>query len=220
MRLVDHLSDLPRDRPVAVLLRHAERSSIDTVEDSFRALLTSAGMTAARLLGGRLAGHRPVRLAHSPVERCRQTAACVAEGVRAAGGEAVLLGDRLELGGPYMLDFRQAMAEVLAHGARRYVRAWFDGLPPGAGQVRPFRESAREQVALLGAALDEAGSAGLWVGVSHDWNLLLVREGYLGVRHEDGGWPDYLEGVAAWRDRAELVLCLGEHLARVPLPLG
>ncbi|HOX43333.1 MAG TPA: histidine phosphatase family protein [Myxococcota bacterium] len=220
MRFEDMISGLPTDRPLALLLRHAERASIDTIEDSYRALLTPAGMTAARLLGGRLAHLRPIRLAHSPVGRCRQTAACLAEGIQAAGGEATLLGERTELGGPYMLDFRAAMAAVLDEGGGRFVRAWFDGRPPADGLVRPFREAARGQLEALLASLREPGARGVWLGISHDWNLLLLREGYLGLRHEAAGWPDYLEGLAAWLDDGRLVLCRGERLVRLALPLS
>jgi broad specificity phosphatase PhoE len=219
MRFEDMSSGLPADRPVAVLLRHAERAAIETIEDSYQAPLTPAGMAAARLLGGRLAHLRPVALVHSPVGRCRQTAACLAEGIQAAGGEAALLGERTELGGPYMLDFRAAMAAVLDVGPRRFVRGWFDGRPMAEGLVRPFREAARQQLDTLLAVLRAPGARGLWLGVSHDWNLLLLREGYLGLRHEAAGWPDYLEGLAAWLDDGRLVLCRGERLVRLGLPL-
>jgi broad specificity phosphatase PhoE len=214
MRLSDAITHIPADRPSAILLRHAERSDITTIEDSYQAALTPAGREAARLLGVRLARLGPVRLEHSPVSRCRETAEFLAEGVRSAGGEANLAGGRASLGGPYMLDFRRAMARVLAEGAARFVRAWSEDSPELEDLVRPFHVSAREQLALLEAALRAAppGGTGLWIGVSHDWNLLLVRETYLGLRHERDGWPDFLEGLLAYRDDlGRLVLRLGDR---------
>jgi hypothetical protein len=31
--------------------------------------------------------------------------------------------------------------------------------------------------------------------VSHDWNIIVLRELVCGVRHEDAGWLDFLDGV-------------------------
>jgi hypothetical protein len=32
--------------------------------------------------------------------------------------------------------------------------------------------------------------------VSHDWNILTLRERLCGVRHEEAGWLNFLDGVA------------------------
>jgi hypothetical protein len=43
--------------------------------------------------------------------------------------------------------------------------------------------------------------------VSHDWNILVLRELLLGVLHEDAGWLNFLDGLA-------FSLCAGRLEAR------
>ena len=65
-------------------------------------------------------------------------------------------------------------------------------------------KAARDEVArqvllvaaeLLGAAPPDT----LLVLVTHDWNVMLVREAILGLTHEEVGWLDYLDGLLITR---------------------
>ena len=57
----------------------------------------------------------------------------------------------------------------------------------------------------------EAPAGSLTHVCTHDWNIMLVRETYLGVRHEEQGWAEFLDGPVlvlhngecrlTWRDR-------------------
>jgi hypothetical protein len=45
---------------------------------------------------------------------------------------------------------------------------------------------------------------------------MLVREHYLGVRHEDAGWIDYLDGVAIQRATDGFVFRYRRRVVHVP----
>lgn len=206
-----HLDDL-RDAldcgPTVLLLRHAPRGEITDARTGHDVPLTPEGEALATDLGARIAPllrrDDAVVLAHSPVPRCRQTAAAIRTGLSTALNSATVIGDRGHLGGPYLVDPRRAL-DTAAHLGPRFLRRWFDGALP-ASLVQPCTEAASDQVAAAVEVLDHPERPRLAVLVSHDWNLMLVREHFFGVRHEDAGWIDFLDGVSIRRAAEGLAL--------------
>ncbi|HTZ19465.1 MAG TPA: histidine phosphatase family protein [Opitutaceae bacterium] len=209
--ILDTLRTLNARRIVALIIRHAERFPIVDAADPTRAELNPAGRAAAEYLGARLEGFSRLRLFHSPVTRCQQTAECIARGAESAGLAVTLAGPQDPLGIDYILDLAEAGRLTALHGDH-FVRLWFSGKIP-ANVIRPAAEIAAEKLAYLTARLDEdAGLSRLDLHISHDWNTIILRELMLGVRHEEAGWLDYLDGVAfepkpgalraVYRDRA------------------
>ena len=66
---------------LGILIRHAEREPIRTAQDAPLAPLTEKGRKEARVLGTILRGIPVHRIFSSPIERCIDTAQCVAEGM-------------------------------------------------------------------------------------------------------------------------------------------
>jgi len=188
------LEGVPASAAAVAVMRHSVRGPVTDLRTSPDVLLTAEGEAAARRLGQRLAPSRPVRLGHSPIERCAQTARGVAQGFGLAGGAIEWTGAIEALGAPYVLDFERLVEASEAHDTRSFVRAWFDGaLAPGI--IVEGRQAARGQLAVALEHLESSPAGGLTLLVSHDWNVMLLREHYLGVRHDDAGWLDYLDGV-------------------------
>ena len=157
-----------------------------------------------------------VRVHHSPVERCGETARGLVEGVSQAGGRAELVSEVKALASPFVLDPEKmfALASTL-DTFPRFLRAWFDGkLPPDV--LMPRRAAAIAQVAAVLEHLDDQGTLrtdALHVFVSHDWNILLVREEMLGHKLEDG-WPHYLDGFALSVEGDDVVIEMEGRLGR------
>lgn len=187
--------------PAVALLRHGPRGPVTDPRTGNDVPLTPEGETLARELGNAIGGLLQrgdvVHLAHSPVLRCRQTAEAIGGGVSERGARVALVGARDHLGGPYLLETKRAL-DLAAELGNGFVRKWFDG-EVAAALVQPRAIAARVQVESALDALGDAGGPRLAVLVSHDWNLMLVREHYFGVRHEDAGWIDFLDGVAIQR---------------------
>lgn len=198
---LDDLRDALKSGPAVLLLRHAPRGDISDPRTGHDVPLTPEGQTLATQLGVRIAKllreEDVVVLAHSPVFRCEQTAIAIHAGLATAVRPAKVIGKRGHLGGPYLVDSKPALDEAARLG-HRFVREWFDGALP-ASLVQPRPEAARDQIAHALEALDGPDRPRLAVLVSHDWNLMLVREHVFGIRHEEAGWIDFLDGVAIAR---------------------
>lgn len=199
---LDLLRTAPEDAPVVLLIRHAAREPIVGVEDGWRAPLTDVGRADAATLGTLLAdaGYVDASAFASPAPRCVETAALVTGGLPSPPAE--VLTDR-RFGGPYVLDQRRAFERMLRLGNAAFLRAWFDG---GWGDaLQPADTAARELFDAAASLLSPPGPR-LRVVVSHDWNIALLRDRLLGVRHERVGLPDFLDGVVVYAQRGRLVL--------------
>lgn len=186
------MEQVNRRGPVSVIVRHAERHEVRDIGHSLEVGLTEKGKVDAVRFGSAMSGRRPVRLFHSPAVRCRETAMGIAEGLRSAGHEAASIEESPLLCAPYLKDacvLREA--DRLGHG---FMRAWFEGRFDKRWLL-PTPEAADMVLSQVIGGLG-AGPDRLDIHVSHDWEVVLLREELLGIRYEDAGWVDYLSGLA------------------------
>jgi len=183
------------DRAVLVL-RHAEREPIPDPLRPELAELTPAGMRAARELGARLGGFTHLRLFHSPVKRCRQTAECIIEGLSGLGPRVEGPSPVESLGLGYIRGPHEVAVLTREHGDH-FIRLWFEGKVDTRFMQDP-RELARQMRGHMDECLGQQVAHGrrLDIHVTHDWNLLVLREWNLGLRHEEEGWIEFLDGLA------------------------
>lgn len=196
IELLNTIRSLPAGAPAAVFLRHAERHPIVDPAEPTAAEITTEGAAAAEAFGAQLEGFACVRIFHSPVKRCRQTAECIARGATKAGHAVEIAGPEDALGVDYILDLKEAGRLTVLHG-EHFVRLWFSGQVAGT-VIREATQIAARKLAFLTRRLQEPCSGGrrLDLHVSHDWNIIVLRELMLDVRHEDVGWLNFLDGVA------------------------
>jgi len=184
------------------VVRHAERHPIHDLATADAVLLTPAGVEAARTFGGALPAGRPVQLWHSRVERCGMTARAIAEGVTAAGGRAACGGVLDGLCGAFVRDFDGVVALTRQFpgggGSEGFVRRWFDGHFDPA-MIDPCHVAAGKLLSCVARALAAAVPGNLVVLVTHDWEIMTLRETYLGARHDNVGWVDFLDGLVITR---------------------
>jgi broad specificity phosphatase PhoE len=181
------------DRPLAAMLRHAARHAIADPERPELAELTVQGWADAEAFGARLTAFPRVRLVHSPVRRCAQTVEGIARGAARAGVAVEILGPNDALGIAYIRD-RATAGRLSAEHGDHFVRLWFEGrVPPHI--VESPRALAEQKLAFVRERWRSAAPGTLDLHVSHDWNIIALREHWTGVRHEDAGWLTFLDGV-------------------------
>lgn len=198
--LLETIAGMTAFPAVAAVMRHAARHPIANPSEPTLAEITTEGAKAAVEFGSRLKGFDRVRLFHSPVKRCGQTAACIAQGAAAAGLAVETVGARDEIGCDYILDLVEAGRLTVLHGDA-FVRLWLEGKIP-ATVVRSPRTIAARQLDFAATRLQEPTDGGrrLDLHVSHDWNIILLREILLQIRYEDAGWLTFLDGVVFTAD--------------------
>jgi hypothetical protein len=194
--LLETLRSLEPAASAAAFLRHAERFPIVDLADPTLAELTPAGMEHAEDFGARITGFECVRLFHSPVKRCQQTAACIALGASAAGLAVEMAGAQEVLGVNFILNPVEIGRLACEHGDA-FLRLWFTRQVP-EDVIRPASGVATSKLAYLAEHLREPSPAGrrLDLHISHDWNAMILREYTLGLRHEEAGWITFLDGMA------------------------
>lgn len=202
---------------VAVLIRHGEK--VATGPEMERPL-SSLGVEEAHRLGEGLPNGRQLRIWHSPVPRCRQTAeACLAGYVQAhpdADAQIVGADPRLESWSALDIDrrARQSLIEE-AGGPMGFLRAWLSDLLP-AGVMHRSVDVSHDVAGSILENLRPAPAGALHLHVSHDFTLMALREHVFAPRLEDLTWADYLDGVvfemdgegrtvARWRDLSSTV---------------
>ncbi|MDY0004596.1 MAG: histidine phosphatase family protein [Polyangia bacterium] len=184
---------------LVALLRHSARVDITgyTVEQAVLAPLTDAGRALARDFGRRLPTDRPVRIFHSEVPRCEDTAQRLAEGMMEAGGQVEILGSRTSLAAFFIRDPWAVALEFGQRGPRGFMREWLSG-KLGPAVMDPPEQAARDQLAALMLernCLPEPDAPGLDLHVSHDVNVMALLHLCVDISDQSVPWPGYLEGV-------------------------
>lgn len=188
-----HLDTVPRDRPVALLLRHSVREDLPAGEAGRILPITPSGRALATQLGELLRG-RLKSLHASPLTRCMQTA----EAVRLGSGLAdSVVPDRL-LGNPgaYVIDEVQGGLTWEHLGHERVMAHLVSERTALPGLARPD-EAARFLVQHL--LTTSGGEPGIHVFVTHDSVITATAARTLGSQLGPDAWPWYLEAAFFWR---------------------
>lgn len=183
------------------MLRHAARHAITDPAHPELAVLTDEGHASAEAFGAALGDFARVRLFFSPVLRCQQTAEGIARGVRRTGATVEIHGAHESLGIGYTRD-RDEFGRLFELHGEHFVRLWCGGELP-ATVIDSADRCASDILAHIRERLAEVTSTprALDLHVSHDINIMAVREQLVGLRHEDVGWLNFLDGVAfGWRE--------------------
>jgi phosphohistidine phosphatase SixA len=194
MHILSHSDEFPYK--VAIILRHAERHPIVNYINALDPCLTEKGMADAYHFGRFFKEFDPIKLYHSPVLRCKQTADSIFSGLLSINRKATLVGHLSELGGPYITSPWEGITANLEHiGHAAFIRKWFNYEFPSE-YIMPLDLAAKSQLRILINQLNSDDSS--TINITHDWNIMLLREYYFNLRHEDIGEPEYLDGLCAY----------------------
>jgi hypothetical protein len=190
---------------VAMIIRHADRHEIPSnrMNDSLKVGLTEKGFEEARCFGSSLPRYSSYRVFHSPAKRCVETAEMIAEGLIDQGQKVAPIEEDWNLCAPYIKDER-CFIEASRLG-NSFIRSWFSG-QINDQWVHGTRDSARTLLAPIIRKLN-GQRTGMDIHVSHDWDIMLLRETLLGLKHEEIGWLNYLDGLVFIPDRDKIKVC-------------
>ncbi len=187
---------------ISIVLRHPQREEIKKDGDYEELPLTPEGKEAARSFGQKIPRGATVRLFHSPVARCEETARLINDAAASRGGKPLLMGARDFLGPRSIIRDREKLIALIAHTrVSEIARSWFNGsLQDGVLQNAPKVVSGLMNGLAASLRSRETAPPNIDIYIAHDWTILALREVLMGIRHEDSGWPGYLDGVLLERD--------------------
>ncbi|MCP4753334.1 MAG: histidine phosphatase family protein [Proteobacteria bacterium] len=191
---------------LAVIMRHSARhyDSENPFNEPFLGL-TEEGKKLSYKVGEKLPTGPCLRLFSSPVGRCIETAYQIEKGNMSVNGktrDAIL---DMKLTAFYVKNIIETFTAISEKGTLAFFREWFDGRV-SSDILDPPEEAAATLVRFLVERLDETADSHLDICVSHDWNMYLIKEFFLGLKHEEVGDVEYLEGVIVFRQDNSLYI--------------
>jgi hypothetical protein len=192
--LLESIIELSPGRPLAALMRHAEREPITDLDSALFARLTPRGRAQARAFGSGLPRNLSLRLFHSPVERCEHTAREIEAGLGEAGGRAVEVTASDILGGPYVLDAGALLKLLALKDPKMFFDEWRSG-GIDASVISPLKVAAVQTLRFMLAGLEGRKSGALDLHVSHDINILIMLSLVEDLIDPRALWPGFMEGI-------------------------
>ncbi len=167
-------------------------------------VLTEEGKQYAYELGKSLPVGLEVNLFSSAFGRCIETAFMIDKGYTSRGGRT--RSNIVEkLLSPSYVKKPFELATCLQEPHEDFVRAWFDG-KISSDIIEPPEIAAKKIVQLLVDRLEVLPENSVDINVTHDWNVYLIKEQIMGLRHEDVGRVAYLEGLVVYESSGQLYI--------------
>ncbi|MCD4719490.1 MAG: histidine phosphatase family protein [Desulfobacula sp.] len=191
---INHLLDDGIKR-ISVLIRHSDRFFPEDARWEPFMGLTDDGKDFAVDFGAALGSNPLPKLTSSFIGRCVETAYLIDKGYTKKHNRAIdhnCLNDMLS---PfYVKDVEKAVPCIEEQGNTLFLRNWFDNHIDESIMENPQRTSDLLSEFMI-EQIKNLKENQMAICVSHDWNIYLLKEFKLGLKHETTGNVDYLDGL-------------------------
>ncbi|MBD3198175.1 MAG: hypothetical protein GF317_24205 [Candidatus Lokiarchaeota archaeon] len=192
-KLLKGIEEFPENKKIIVLLRHSHRYESGDLMNHENDLLTPIGHQYANLFGKHFPKRKPIRIYHSKVKRCKETADGIKSGMKETNKLVEMKGD-LDV----LYDIK-VQPDVFYREANKYpldqlVYRWAAGLY-SEEIIISFQKYVREAAKAIWSFNEKPMSSGVEIHISHDFILACLRFGWFGF-DSNGCLPDYLTGFA------------------------
>jgi broad specificity phosphatase PhoE len=191
--IVNALRKFPKDSKIILVLRHSHRNEPVGSEKLHELKLTPQGHEIARKFGEELPEERPIRLYHSVVWRCQETAQDILEGFQKKSGKGEIKGSLKPLF--FAGTSPKFFIEVFRDGSPiRFLYQW------AAGHFSPehimsFQDYSKNAAKKIWNKLLNAPDNTIDIHVTHDIFLIALRYGWFGLPPTEE-WVPFLGGFA------------------------
>lgn len=195
--VIDGLEKFSPSSKIIMIIRHSQRYEPEMIDENdlknANMELTPLGCEIAQKLGEKLPKNRPIRLFHSPRNRCKETAEKIYEGFTNSGGTATFKGECESLYG-IRINMQSYLDEFNKYKDHQVILRYVAGIyspdlwPPSEIFYQKSGQKIWEQV-------EDASDKGIDIFISHDFHIMTFRFGWFGLP-PDERWIDYLGGFA------------------------
>ncbi len=204
LKLISDIKDRGINR-FSVIMRHSARyyDRENPRTEPFQGL-TEEGKGYSYNLGKGLPQDLTIRLFSSTFGRCIETAYLIDKGFTSIGGSTINNTINIKLAPSYVKE-PQSLLEIMQEERPDFVRYWFDGNI--SKDIIETRDDAAMGIAgFLADELKDLPENHINVTISHDWNMYLIKESFLRLKHEDAGDVEYLEGAVVYQENDKMYL--------------
>ncbi|MFX1281813.1 MAG: histidine phosphatase family protein [Promethearchaeota archaeon] len=213
--IIENLDKFPKDSKIILILRHSHRDEPTIMDKVHKLRLTPKGHAIARRFGKSLPIRRPIRIYHSKIWRCQETAENIHNGFMSLGGKSELLGDLsplYEIG----IENRSFADQFLKYDFSEVMLRWATGfyLPE---EWTPFIEYTQNTAHLIWNQLKDAPENGIDIYVTHDWHVMSLRFGWFALP-PDKRWVFFNGGFAFTFEEDHILLLDYGQFQKVDIP--
>lgn len=213
--ILEGLSHFPDDSKIIIVLRHSHRKHSGDAEKLSQLALTPLGHEIAYIFGKSLPNNRPIRLYHSIVHRCVETAENILKGFEESGGKGKIIGPLEALYSigtdPYFI-----INKAIQHAGKKFLNHWAAGLYP-PDKITPLLEYSRASAEDIWNLLKNAPDRGIDIHITHDLSIMGFRLGWFGLSTHDW-WVPFLGGFAFSFQENEILLLDKGQFKKIELP--
>jgi len=191
--IIENLDKFPEDSRLILILRHSHRNEPKPLENVNKLRLTPQGHAIAKKFGESLPKNRSIRLFHSIIWRCEETAKNIHNGFQNIGGSSELKGVLTPLFDIGIQNRTFTDQFKLGH-FRQTIYRWAAGfyLPK---DWTPFTTYCQQAADVIWNQKNTPSNSGLDIYVTHDWHVMSLRLGWFGIP-PDESWVNFLGGFA------------------------
>jgi hypothetical protein len=177
--------------------------------------LTPQGHQIARIFGQKLPISRSIRLFHSVVERCKETAEDILEGFEDVGGKGRLNGTLTPLfhvgtAPKFFLNMFKNESPL------QFMFRWAVGFY-SPDVITPFQSYCQNAAGVIWKGIKNAQEGGIDIHITHDIFLIALKYGWFGIP-PDQDWIPFLGGVAFALKGNEITLFDKDRFLSIPNP--
>ncbi len=204
LKLIGDLKDRGINR-FSVIMRHSARyyDRANPRTEPFQGL-TEEGKEYSYDLGKRIPQDLTIRLFSSTFGRCIETAYLIDKGFTSIGGSTINNTINIKLAPSYVKE-PVTLVKIMQEDIPDFVRYWFEG-NISTDIIERRDDAARGIVGFLADELKELPENHINITISHDWNMYLIKESFLGLKHEDAGNVEYLEGAVIYEENEKIYM--------------
>ncbi|MBU3915770.1 histidine phosphatase family protein [bacterium] len=204
LKLISDLKERGINR-FSVIMRHSARhyDRENPQTEPFQGL-TEEGKEYAYNLGKGIPRDLTIRLFSSTFGRCIETAYLIDKGFTAMGGSTINNTINIKLAPSYVKK-PYSLAKIMREEIPDFVRYWFEG-NISTDIIDSMDNAAIEIVGFLVDELKELPENHVNITISHDWNMYLIKEHFLDLKHEAAGKVEYLEGAVIYKENDKVYM--------------
>jgi len=213
--IIEALKKFPESSKIILVLRHSHRNNPTASEKMHELKLTPQGHQIAKIFGQKLPLSRTIRLFHSVVDRCQETAEDILTGFESVGGKGTLNGALTPLfhagtAPKFFLNIFKNESPL------EFMYRWAVGFY-SPDIIAPFQSYCQTAAEVIWKGINDAQESGIDIHITHDIFLIALRYGWFGLP-PDQEWIPFFGGVAFDLTENEIKLFDKDRFLSIPNP--